>query len=210
MNQTIYIFERGILGWQSIFGNWSQWPNQAVAWIHKNTPHKAQTLTYFTGPILAGFTRPYRAKQFAQLIKAYAGWKIILVAHSEGVATALRALRLGGLPRITELHLLCGAADADCRANGLNYALTHDHVGRAFIYVAGLDQAMLLENTYLGSLFFGLQTAGQPIGLNGPTNIFPPIDKKIIHRGWPHYGHSTCWEPKHFEATLRLLTTNHS
>lgn len=207
MNRTIYIFERGILGWESIFGDWAQWPNQAVAWIHKHTPHRAQTLTYFTGPILAGITRTARAKQFAKLIKAYAGWRIVMVAHSEGTATALRALRLAEWPEIAELHLLCGAADSDCEANGLNNALYGGSIGRVFVYVAGRDLAMKIEDTYLGSLCFGLQTAGQPLGLAGPTNIFPPIDNRITHRGWPHYGHSTCWEPEHFGVTMRLITT---
>jgi pimeloyl-ACP methyl ester carboxylesterase len=200
--KTIYIFERGILGWQSIFGDWKNWPNQACVFINDETPFKAQTLTYFTGPILAGLTRHWRAKNFLQLLKQYAGCRIVLVAHSEGTATALAAMRMPGCPKIAELHLVCGACDADFEANGLNAALQAGRVVQVLVYVAGQDDAMKLENTYLGSLCFGLQTAGQPLGLKGARNANPAFAAHVKHIDWPHYGHSTCWEPHYFKRTM--------
>jgi pimeloyl-ACP methyl ester carboxylesterase len=151
-----------------------------VAWIHNNTPHRAQTLTYFTGPILAGATRNYRAKQLAKLIKAYKGWRIVIVAHSEGTATGLRALRDSDWPGIAELHLLCGAADSDCDANGLNRGASMGAVEKIFVYVAGRDEAMKLEDSYIGSLCFGLQTAGQPMGLKGPTKMSAETEVRTV------------------------------
>lgn len=206
MKRTIYIFERGINGWQSALGDWTNWPNQACVWIHQNTPHKAQTLTYFTTAALSGLTRSWRAEQFAKLIQAYVGWNIVLVMHSEGTATGLRALKLAGWPRIEELHLICGAADSDFEANGLNAAFANERVGKGFVYVAGQDKALKLEDTYVGSVAFGLQTAGQPLGLKGPTNESPlsEVDTQIIH--WPDYGHSTCWQPENFDRTMSLIT----
>lgn len=209
VQRTVYIFERGILGWQSIFGDWGQWPNQAVAWIHQHTPHKAQTLTYFTGPILAGATRQWRAKQFAKLIQAYAGWKIVLVCHSEGTATGLRALKMRGCPSVAVVHLICGAADSDFSANGLNRELAvEDSVGKAIVYIAGKDKAMKLEDSCIGSLFFGLQTAGQPLGLNGPTNVSAAAAARVEVIRWPDSGHSACWEPHNFEYTMRQILSN--
>lgn len=207
MQRTIYIFERGILGWSSIFGGWKNWPNQASAWIHQHTPHRAQTLTYFCPAVLAAATRPYRARQFAKLIKIYseAGWRIVMVCHSEGTATALRALRHAGWPHIAELHLVNGAADSDCDATGLNIALTRGRIGHVFVYVAGRDRALRLEDSYPGSVCFGLQTWGQPLGLKGPTNLWPSVAHLVTVTRWAEYGHSTCWNPKHFAATMRLF-----
>ncbi len=206
---TVYIFERGILGWESLFGQWKQWPNQAVAWINRNTPHKAQTLTYFCGPILAAATRGFRARQFAKLIKAYAGDRIIMACHSEGTATGLRALDIAGWPRIEELHLICGAADSDFDANGLNDAIARNRIGKVIVYVAGRDDAMKLEDTYVGSLCFGLQTAGQPLGLKGPTNMRPDVARSVTVKAWKNYGHSTCWTRAYFDWTMgEIVGTN--
>lgn len=208
--RTIYLFERGILGWQSLFGDWKNWPNQACAWINQNTPHKSQTLTYFIGPILAGLTRRWRARNFAKLIQQYRGsdWKKIIIAHSEGTATVLLALKLAGWPAIEELHLVCGAADADFNANGLNMALASGKIGRVHVYVAGQDAAMRLEDTYAGSLCFGLQTGGQPLGLKGPENASPTAWARTRVHHWHAYGHSTCWRPRKFNETMEQLTAS--
>lgn len=209
--QTVVIFERGILGWQSIFGDWKNWPNQACVWVNKNTAHKSQTLTYFTGPILAGLTRHRRARNFADMLRQYSSplaprpSPLIIVAHSEGTATTLLALKLAGWPRIEELHVICGACDADCWANGLNHALSSGRIGKVFIYVAGRDGAMKLEDTYIGSLCFGLQTGGQPMGLKGPENLIPAAERhtEVIH--WKTFGHSDCFLPINFNNTLRQV-----
>lgn len=199
---TVYIFERGIMGWQSIFGDWKNWPNQACVWVNRGTPHKAQTLTYFCGPILAGLTRPFRARQFAKLIKAYAGERIIMACHSEGTATGLRALKKAGWPRIEELHLICGACDSDFHANGLNFAILSGRIGKVIVYVAGRDRAMKLENNYVGALCFGLQTGGQPLGLRGPTEVSPIVAGNVVVKVWKNYDHSTCFLPSHFDSTM--------
>lgn len=205
---TIYIFERGILGWETLFGDWKQWPNEAVAWIHKNTPHKAQTLTYFCGPVLAAATRTFRAKQFAKLILKYKcdGWRIVMVCHSEGTATALRALRVADWPVVDELHLVCGACDSDFNNNGLNVAMLKDRVKNVMCYVAGKDVPMKIEDTYVGSLCFGLQTAGTPLGLKGPVSVADAVKSRVGVIHWPAYGHSDCFLPKNFEDTMRLIT----
>jgi len=205
--KTIVIFERGILGWQSIIGDWLNWPNQAIAWIHKNTPHKAQTLTYFTGFIFPALTRRRRARNFAKLLETYnaEGWRIVLVAHSEGTATGLLAMELAGYPVIDELHLICGACNSDCGANGINYAVHFNRVKKLCIYVAGRDRAMRLEDTCVGSACFGLQCGGTPMGLKGPDNRTGYTSERMSIVHWPEYGHSDCWLPKNFDKTMRLI-----
>lgn len=205
--KTIYIFERGILGWQSIFGDWLNWPNQAIAWIHKNTPHKAQTLTYFTGFIFPALTRKRRAKNFAKLLNTYRayGWRIVLIAHSEGTATGLLAWKLAGYPLVDELHLVCGACDSDFEQNGINHAVSLERVKQIFVYVAEQDRAMKLEDSYPGSICFGLQCHGTPLGLNGPTHQTNLSFERTTVRRWKWFGHSTCWVSQHFNTTLTLI-----
>lgn len=205
--KTIYIFERGILGWQSIFGDWLNWPNQAIAWIHKNTPHKAQTLTYFTGFIFPALTRRRRARNFAKLLNTYnaEGWRIVLVAHSEGAATGLLAMELAGYPVIDELHLICGACNSDCYRNGINSAVIMNRLKKICVYVAGKDRAMRLEDTYIGSACFGLQCGGTPMGLKGPNNAVGQTKERLSIVHWPEYGHSDCWLTKNFNSTMRLI-----
>lgn len=207
MINTIYIFERGILGWQSIFGGWLNWPNQAIAWIHKFTPCKAQTLTYFTGFIFPALTRARRARNFAKLLLAYRveGWRTALVAHSEGTATGLLAWKLAGYPWLDELHLICGACNSDFEQNGINRAVALGRVKKIFVYVAEQDAAMRLEDTYPGSICFGLQCRGTPLGLKGPAAPSAAASALTTVHRWKTFGHSTCWLPTHFEDTMRLI-----
>lgn len=214
MNQPniIFLFERGINGWKSIFGGWKNWPNQAICWIHKNTQHsRAQTLLYFTSPLFAGLTRRYRAKSFAKLIRAYSvhDWEIHLIAHSEGTATILKALMLAGWPDIKTVHLLNGACDANFERNGLNFALMTGKIEHVFVYASEKDWAMRIEDTLLGKWLFRIRTKDKPLGLiknveNGfycaRTVALSQRDKvkEIFWNG----GHSVCWENRNFERTM--------
>lgn len=209
--RTVVIFERGIMGWESCVGEWAgNWPNEAVAWVHKNTSYKAQTLTYFTGPVLAGVTRHWRAKQFCHLIDAYKGWRILGVCHSEGTATFLAALKLCGYPPIDELHLVCGACNSDYQENGLNIAIAMNRVEKVTVYIAEKDRAMRLENSYVGAVLFGLQTGGQPMGLSGPTNMTPEAARRTTIKRWRTYGHSDCWLQRNFHKTMQEIVNENN
>ena len=210
---TIFLFERGINGWASIWGEWKNWPNLAIVWINKFAAKnelnwRAQTLTYFTGPILAGLTRRFRAFQFSKLIRSYSvdDWDIIIVAHSEGTATVLEALRQAGWPKIKVLHLVCGACDSNFARNGLNFALRESKIDRIVCYRAGRDLAMEIEDTTLGLLMFGISWNDLPLGLSGPVNVAGALwGNKVFERTlspWSTYGHSDCWEKKNLDVTM--------
>jgi pimeloyl-ACP methyl ester carboxylesterase len=205
--RTIILFERGINGWASLFGDWLNWPNQAITWVHKNTDYRAHTLLYFTSALFAGWTRPHRALQFSKLIRQYSvdDWRIILVAHSEGTATAIQAMRLAGWPRIESVHLVCGACDSNFERNGLNYALVTNKIGKVFCYTAEKDFAMRLEDTMLGLLMFGISWNDCPLGMSGPKNVRPRFldEGRVTEKHWPAYGHSDCWLSDNFESTMR-------
>jgi hypothetical protein len=212
--KTIYLFERGIDGWTAIFGGWRDWPNQAIVWIHRHQrPAAAQTLIYFTTALIARFTRKARAQSFLDLIRQYPeheGWRVVIVAHSEGTATVLDALRLGNWPRIEALHLVSGACDADFNRNGLNEALNRSCIGRVFIYVAEQDWAMKVEDTLAGKWLFGIRTKDQPLGLGGARNVASGFENqilassdKVVTLRKRYYGHSTWFEPHNMDETMR-------
>lgn len=206
--KTVYLFERGILGWATIWGCWRRnWPNLAIAWIHKNTDCRAQTLLYFTTPFFAGLTRYWRARQFGKLLREYKGWRIVIVAHSEGTATVLESLKLNHWPQIDHLHLICGACDANFARNGLNLAILSGNIRAVTTYVAKKDFAMRLENTLLGRWFFGIRLADTPLGLSGPADVSESVrvGGSLQEVEWSTYGHSDCWTPRHFEKTMERL-----
>ncbi len=208
-NRTVFLLERGVTFGllsvlNSLFGSWrSNWPNEAIVKIHQETPCKAQTLLYTTIPLLAGLTRRWRAMQFAKLIKSYKGWNIHIIAHSEGTATVLSALRHLDWPDVETLHLLNGAADANFERNGLNSALCHNRIGKVFVYIADKDVAMKIEDTAIGLLMFGISWNDLPLGLSGAKNVAQGLwDCRVIQKHWKNYGHSTCFEPKRFDSTM--------
>ena len=208
--RTVFLFERGINGWQSIFGTWKNWPNEAIVFIHLNTEFRAQTLEYFTGAILAGLTRRGRAKQFAKMIRAYSceDWTINIVAHSEGTATVIEAMKLAGWPKINNVHLLCGACDSNFERCGLNHALYNHNINQVFAYIAGKDWAMKLENTLLGKELFDIPESDKSLGLVGPQNVRTSVESrvhKISGSPWNDYGHSDCFLEKNFASTLRCF-----
>lgn len=212
---TVFLFERGINGWASIFGDWKNWPNQAIVSIHQTGADngldwRAQTLTYFTGPVFAGLTRHKRAKNLSKLIRAYSvkNWNIVIVAHSEGTATVLQALKDAGWPKVQALHLLCGACDANFNRNGLNGAILQGKIDSVHVYVADKDKAMRLEDTILGHWFFGIRTKDLPLGLSGPRSMTLVSQKATTVHHWKNYGHSDCWLQDNFKGTMTELIHN--
>lgn len=210
--KTIVLFERGVNGWQSVFGDWKNWPNQAIAWTVKEKHLPSQTLLYFTSFLFAGWTRPHRSLQFSRLIRQYSvdDWDIVIVAHSEGTATAIEAMRLAGWPRISAVHLICGACDSNFERNGLNYALVTNKVGKVVCWTADNDMAMKFEDTLLGLLMFGIAWNDCPLGLSGPKNVRQQFldNGRVTEKHWQDYGHSTCWTDYHFDQTMRGIFDN--
>ena len=204
-SKTIFLFERGIMGWALLFGGWHNWPNQATVWIHRHTKHcRAFTLLYFVDALLAALTRHRRAESFKDVLVSYPdseGWKLHVCAHSEGTATVLLALRMACWPRIEALHLVSGACDGDFERNGLNHALEHGKIGQVFVYVAGKDFAMQLEDTILGRRCFGLRD--KPLGLTGARKVRPHLKSSVIQVTEPHFGHSDWFTSKNFDRTMR-------
>lgn len=196
--RRIAIFVPGINQWPNNARNWN-W--RAATWVNTNRPSLFQdSLYYFCLPISRAFHQWRRARRLAELLKAYSGWSITLTGHSNGtdiICKALRMLRESRMVKIKRLNLACGACPANFQNNGLNLALSEYRVEKVVVYVAGRDKALKLAHSWIGKLL-GYGT----LGLHGPVNVLEAVKDRTVTERWPRFGHSDCFHPMHFVATL--------
>ncbi len=198
MNPRVHIFVNGILTFPGSSRNWT---GRAVTWTHLNTEARAEKVEYFCGPIGRALGQRERAEKFAATLQHYQGWQAIAVGHSNGADVILDGLRLAAWPRLEELHLVCGACEADFNTNGLNLALLNDRIGKVFVYIGDRDQALRLAHTLPAQLLgYGV------LGLHGPRNVRANVRDRVGELHWPDYGHSDCWHDDHFAQTMKHFT----
>ena len=195
-DKTIYLFVNGVATWP---GNYTNWNKRAVTFTNLLTPHKAEAFEYFCTLLTRPFREDQRAKHFARSLKQYAAekWRIICVGHSNGCDVILDGLRRAGWPKVAAVHLVCGACTADFNVNGLNIALVRERIGQVFVYCALDDFALKLAHTWPGELL-GYGT----LGLHGALHVLDSVKNRVGQLWWRGYGHSTCWLPEHFHATM--------
>ncbi|HVU07650.1 MAG TPA: hypothetical protein VHG89_03810 [Verrucomicrobiae bacterium] len=200
--KTIYLFVNGIATWP---GNFTNWNKRAVTFTHTRTGNYAESFEYFTTPFTRPFKEDERAKNFARALRDYIafGWKIVCVGHSNGAAVILEGLRRANWPEIAALHLVCAACEADFSKNGLNRALAVGALKKVFVYCAGNDWALKLARTIPGKIL-GYGT----LGLHGALRVDPTVKNRVGELWWDRYGHSTCWLPHHFTATMKHFFAN--
>jgi hypothetical protein len=195
--RTIYLFVNGIATWP---GNFTNWNKRAVTFTHTQTDDRAEAFEYFC----TAFTRPFRederTKHFARALREYSrlGWNIVCVGHSNGCDVILDGLRRAGWPRVEAVHLVCGACEADFWKNGLNTQLERGRVGKVFVYCAAKDWALWLAHSFTGKLL-GYGTLGQ----HGAQNVYERVQDRVGQLWWRDFGHSTCWLPDNFHATMK-------
>lgn len=202
MKPQVFIFINGIM---NLPGEALNWNDRAVTWTHVNRSVNAKLLMvaekveYFCGPIGRAFGQDQRAKKLTRMLGFYLGWDIVLVGHSNGAAVILDALEMAGWPRIEEVHFVSGACEADFDRNGLNDALSRNRIGKVTVYCGGKDGAMRYARSWFARLL-GYGT----LGLHGPRNVAASISKagRVATFLWRSFGHSTCWNEDHFDATM--------
>ena len=216
-NPPIFLFVPGINNWGAVFGDFRDWPVEAPVYVNSNPAclfHgvRSQSFMYMTTALTVSFMQKYRSESLSRLIAAYSrlGYPIHLFGHSNGTRVILDALRYGSWPSVQSLHLICGACDGDWQSNGLNAAMMTGRVKRCFVYMAGKDGAMHVENTLLGKLLFGIGLKDKPLGLTGPANVVMSLREQMKRDTivWPNYDHSTCWEPIYFKSTMAELVAD--
>lgn len=190
--RTVYILVNGILTFPGESDNWN---GKGVTWVHLNTPHKAEKIEYFVGPISRVLGQKERSRKLIKTLTYYQGWDIVLVGHSNGCDVILDALSEMGWPRIEALHLISAACEADFNKNGLN--VNQGQIGQVHVYMAAKDWALQLADTFTGRLFgYGA------LGKSGPIN-----DERWVATFYePQFGHSDWFHDDHFETTMRALT----
>jgi pimeloyl-ACP methyl ester carboxylesterase len=200
--KTIWFVVRGIAGSPS---NFLEWEYEARDFIIQSLNIPAVAISYATSFLTVWRNRGMRAQRLAAVIQSYAekDWRINIIAHSEGTVVATDALRLLCWPRIEQLHLVCGACDADFERLGINQALKLDRLARVHCWMAGHDTAMQFEKLALGRILFQVH---KPLGLKGPGNIHPQFKNFVQEHWeapWDGYGHSDCWLPGNLERTTK-------
>ena len=122
---TIIFYEHGI---NSVPSSWRDWVNRAIAFTHLRTPHKAQTLAYFTTALTVFWRESERSKAFGKMLRLVFRQRLeqslnCLVTVTER-GSSLRGMRLAWLiPRIQAVHLVCGACGLPTfETNGINAA----------------------------------------------------------------------------------------
>jgi len=195
--RTVFIYVNGILTFPGESDNWN---GKAVTWTHLRTPHRAEKVEYYVGPVSRALGQKKRAEKLTKTLRYYEGWEIILAGHSNGCDVILDALRAASWPRLQALHLVSGACDADFDRNGLNVAMGGGRIGRVSVWVAGKDGALKLANTSIGRLL-GYGPDG-PLGMMGPLHALEPV--AIVRE--PAFGHSDWWAPENLDESLAIIT----
>lgn len=194
---TVFLFVNGIL---TVPGRATNWTGRAVTWTHLHTPHRAEKIEYFTGPVGRFLGNTARAEKLKHTLEFYRrqNWRVVLVGHSNGCDVILDALSLMAWPPIHSVHLISAACEADFSRNGLNAAgsrIQHLHV-----YIAEKDWALVLADTLAGRLLgYGV------LGKKGPLNATPQAEPDVIVKA--PIGHGGWFDDEHFDGTLQRITS---
>jgi len=201
--KTVYFFINGIATYP---GNAKNWNKRAAVWLTINQSQCHGLLDeYFTTALTVWIHEKARAETFAHLLDQFYGWRIVIVAHSNGCHVAVDALRIAHSVKIHRLHLVAGAVDGNFQRNGLNWMLKKGQVEDVRVYRGGQDYAMRICSTLAGKALFGIYLTGGPLGLTGPTQVDPAQAHRVLDYIQTDYGHSTWWHPDNFDRTMRLF-----
>lgn len=192
--------------------SWDDWLNRIIPIVNQRADWRGQGTFYATTALTVEANEPERVQTFADILKAYPGVEAHAIGHSNGTRVVLDGWKAcdpiaSRRPKLTTVHLLCGACDADCDANGINAGILGGTLGDVFIYVAKDDMAMRVEDTIVGKTLFDLPEGHVPLGLAGPRNLNPLAASQVHVIEWPDFGHSTCWDEGHFNDTVTQIIT---
>jgi pimeloyl-ACP methyl ester carboxylesterase len=196
-NKTVWIFTHGILncpGWSKGI------TDQQVTWVIKNLGLPAEKFEYTSDALFRWVRQPKRIRDYTEFVNQFGqDWTVNLVGHSNGCDIICRALP--SLRPIESLHLLSGACEADCWANGINSAMMAGKLTRVTCYVAGKDCAM--KAAWLSRALRCIGLGYGTLGLTGPLR---PNSARIVTVREQLFGHSEWFDGENFEKTMRRLT----
>jgi hypothetical protein len=217
MSRRVFIYVNGIL---NLPGSSEGWTDRAVTWTHLHVPGaRAEKCEYFSGVLTRRVRQQRRAEKIARMIRYYAGefggeafHEIHLVGHSNGCDLICRVLALlwdcPTLPatfHISSVRLISGAVESDFRRNRLNQFLAARFVREVHCLIAEHDLPMsIAAKTYWLLKPFGLGYG--TLGFDGPEHVEPEVHRHVRYQHEMDFGHSTWFEPEHFDQTMKSLT----
>lgn len=212
MEPHVFVAINGIL---TSPGDAAGWTDRAVTWLHQRFPTdpiKAEKVEYFAGALTRRFRQQKRAEETARLVLSYLrrGFRVTLVAHSNGADIAARALAIisrnfaGVSPhKMISAHLVAPAAEG----NDYAAAMYSGVLKRLHLYGSKADIALHLaqaSKALVGWLGLGYGTLGleaREFALTHPGRVFDHSNHD--------FGHSDWWEPGEvFEQTMESLVDN--
>jgi len=203
MKRTAYIAINGIL---TNPGDAEGWTDRFVTWINTRLPDGvvAEKFEYATGALTRRFKQRERADAIAKKVGFYrrAGYRVVLVSHSNGGDLTARVLNDAGV-EIDAAHLFAPATDDELIAQSIREGA----IKRVHIYGSKNDTALKFAKTTRPLLAWAGLGYGS-LGLRGRelAALFPDVVKDHSNDA---FGHGTWFQRGQiFEDTMRLLAAN--
>lgn len=173
-------------------GDSENWNGKAVTWTHIHTPHRAEKIEYFVGPVGRVLGQKRRSYKLARTMNFYKDWEIVLVGHSNGCDVILDSLNnYPNSYNIKALHLIAPACEADFEKNGLN----NFNIDKVNVYIGTKDSALKIASSWIGRLLgYGI------LGKIGPINA-----KKLVEVTKKEFDHNDWFKKENFDQTMNNL-----
>lgn len=178
------------------------WNNEAEI-IFAGKGRNCHAFQYFSDTVFRRVFQNARVERLYNLVKRYQefGLKIRLIGHSNGCDLICRLLKNHG-PIIDEIHLIAGAAEADCDKNGINDSFKAGRLKKAVFYCSTKDRKLKsakMSKTLLGWMGLGYDY----VGLVGPSNVRDGDDVRVIWRD--DFDHGDWFVGSNLNWTLSMV-----
>lgn len=182
------------------------WPERMCDWINCRMPDGviADRREYYTTAVTRFIGQRKRTDELARKVSKlrHAGYRLVLVGHSNGCDVTGRLLRDLGI-YVDACHLFAPAAMEEDYED----ALINEMVGRIHIYGSMNDKA-LQWGSVTRALFGWLGLGYGSLGLRGGDFAAKYPDRVKDHSNHS-FGHSSWWdEGANFERSMRLIIEN--
>lgn len=203
MKRTCYIAINGI---RTRPGDAEGWTDRFVTWINTRLPDGvvAEKFEYYCSALLRRFRQRKRADEIAKKVGYYrrAGYRIVLVGHSNGCDLIARVLEACGA-EVDAAHLISPAADEEDFADAIREGL----IRRIHIYGSRNDVALRFARgtrpllRWLGLGYGSLGLRGREFAMLFPEVVKDHSDDACGHSTWLQRGEK-------FEKLMQALKHN--
>ncbi len=198
MKRTCYIAINGI---RTNPGAADGWTDRFVTWVNTRLMDGVvgEKFEYYTSALLRMWRQGLRARQIAKMVGYYtrAGYRVVLVGHSNGCDLIARVLHLGKTEvelakdlRIDAVHLISPAADEESFAAAIREGL----IERIHIYGSRNDGALRLAQAtrpligWMGLGYGSLGLRGREFAGSFPAVVRDHSDDGQGHSTWLRRG----------------------